>query len=90
MKKTIAPSDATREAAYANAPASCKAEATDLASFRALTTKDKTLQKQEAKNLDRDARSVNNLQNARELVRWAFGYGPNGDRNQGGRRVGSV
>ncbi|MDB5268434.1 MAG: peptidylprolyl isomerase [Hymenobacter sp.] len=77
VKKTIAPSDATREAAYAKAQ-ELKGQATDLASFRALTTKDKTLQKQEAKNLDRGARSVNNLQNARELVRWAFGFNVNG------------
>jgi peptidyl-prolyl cis-trans isomerase D len=76
VKKSITPSEATREAAYARAQ-QLKGEATDLESFRALTTKDKTLQKQEAKNLDRAARSVNNLQNARELVRWAFGFSPN-------------
>ena len=72
VKKTIEPSQTTRDAAYAKAQ-DLKGQATDLASFRALTTKDKTLQKQEAKNLDRGARSVNNLQNARELVRWAYG-----------------
>jgi peptidyl-prolyl cis-trans isomerase D len=77
VKKTIAPSDATREAAYAKAQ-QLKGEATDLASFRQLVTKDKTLQKQEAKNLDRGARAVNNLQNARELVRWAFGFNQTG------------
>ncbi|MFD2719276.1 SurA N-terminal domain-containing protein [Hymenobacter monticola] len=83
VKKTIAPSDATREAAYAKAQ-ELKGQATDLASFRALTTKDKTLVKQEAKNLDRGARSVNNLQNAREMVRWAFGVGPNGSETKVG------
>ena len=77
VKKTIAPSDATREAAYAKAQ-QLKGEATDLDSFRKLVTKDKTLQKQEAKNLDRGARTVNNLQNARELVRWAFGFNQSG------------
>ncbi len=77
VKKTITPSDATREAAYAKAQ-ELKGEATDLASFRNLVVKDKTLQKQEAKNLDKGARSVNSLQNARELVRWAYGAGPNG------------
>jgi peptidyl-prolyl cis-trans isomerase D len=77
VKKTIAPSDATRETAYAKAQ-QLKGEATDLESFRKLVTKDKTLQKQEAKNLDRGARSVNNLQNARELVRWAFGFNQTG------------
>ncbi|WP_201977815.1 peptidylprolyl isomerase [Hymenobacter rubidus] len=83
VKKTIAPSDATREAAYAKAQ-ELKGEATDLESFRKLVTKDKTLQKQEAKNLDRGARNVNNLQNARELVRWAFGFNPNGSETKVG------
>ena len=77
VKKTITPSDATREVAYAKAQ-ELKGEATDLESFRKLTTKDKTLVKQEAKNLDRAARTVNNLQNARELVRWAFGFNQTG------------
>ncbi|OGX88115.1 peptidylprolyl isomerase [Hymenobacter lapidarius] len=78
VKKTIVPSDATREVAYAKAQ-QLKGEATNLESFRALSTKDKTLVRQEAKNLDRAARSVNNLQNARELVRWAFGFNQTGD-----------
>lgn len=76
VKKTITPSDETREAAYAKAQ-QLKGEANDLASFRALVTKDKTLQKQEAANLDRAARAVNNLQNARSIVRWAYGAGYN-------------
>ena len=83
VKKTIAPSDATREAAYAKAQ-QLKGEATDLASFRKLTTTDKTLVKQEAKNLDRSARTVNNLQNARELVRWAFGFNVSGSETKVG------
>ena len=83
VKKTIAPSDATREAAYAKAQ-QLKGEATDLASFRKLTAKDKTLAKQEALNLDRGARSVNNLQNARDLVRWAFGFNPDGSETKVG------
>ncbi len=77
VKKSIVPTDATREAAYAKAQ-QLKGEATDLESFRKLVTKDKTLVKQEAKNLDRGARSVNNLQNAREVVRWAFGFNQTG------------
>ena len=85
VKKTITPSDATREVAYAKAQ-ELKGQATDLESFRKLVTKDKTLVKQEAKNLDRSARAVNNLQNARELVRWAFGFSPNG----GETKVGDV
>ncbi len=82
VKKAIVPSDATREAAYAKAQ-QLKGQATDLASFRQLTAKDKTLQKQQAPNLDRSARNVNNLQNARELVRWAYGNGPNGETKIG-------
>ena len=77
VKKTIAPSEATYDVANARANA-LRAQATDLASFRALPTKDKTLQKQEAKDLDPNARNVNSLQNARDIVRWAYGYGPNG------------
>ena len=83
VKKSITPSDATREAAYARAQ-ELKGEATDLESFRSLTTKDKTLVKQEAKNLERGARSVNNLQNAREMVRWAFGFNQGGDETKVG------
>ena len=85
VKKAIVPSDATRDAAFAKAQ-ELKGQATDLASFRALVTKDKTLQKQEAKNLDRNARSVNNLQNAREMVRWAFGQKADG----GDTKIGDI
>jgi peptidyl-prolyl cis-trans isomerase D len=77
VKKTITPSEATYDAANTRAN-ELRAQASDLASFRALVTKDKTLQKQEAKNLDANANAINGLQNAREVVRWAFGYGPNG------------
>ncbi|RYU78731.1 peptidylprolyl isomerase [Hymenobacter persicinus] len=77
VQKSIVPSDATREAAYAKAQ-ELKGQATDLESFRQLTAKDKTLQKQEAKGLGRGDRAVNNLQNARELVRWAYGAGQGG------------
>ena len=83
VKKTIAPSDATREAAYARAQ-ELKGQATNLESFRKLATKDKTLVKQEAKNIERGARTVNNLQNARELVRWAFGFNQTGSETKVG------
>lgn len=72
VQKRIAPSEATNEAAYAKAQA-LKGEITDLESFRKAVAKDKTLQKQEAKGLGRGERAVNNLQNAREIVRWAYG-----------------
>ena len=83
VKKAIVPSDATREAAYAKAQ-QLRGEATDLDTFRKLVTKDKTLQKQEALNLDRSARSVNSLQNAREMVRWAYGFNQNGEETKMG------
>ncbi|TGE14900.1 peptidylprolyl isomerase [Hymenobacter elongatus] len=79
VQKNIVPSDATREGAYARAQ-ELKGKATDLASFRAAVAADKTLQKQEAKGLGRGDRAVNNLQNAREVVRWAYA-------GQGGKKT---
>lgn len=75
--KNVQPSDATREAAYARAE-QLQAGATTLADFRALPTKDKTLQKQEVKFVTRDAQTLNNLPGSREIVRWAFGFNPDG------------
>ncbi|WP_374679442.1 peptidyl-prolyl cis-trans isomerase [Hymenobacter sp. J193] len=57
--------------AYAKAQ-ELKGKATDLESFRAAVAADKTLQKQEAKGLDKGAQAVNTLQGARELVRWSY------------------
>lgn len=75
--KAVQPSDATRDAAYARAE-QLQADASSLEAFRALPTKDKTLQKQEAKFITRDAQAVGNLPNSREIVRWAFGFNPDG------------
>jgi peptidyl-prolyl cis-trans isomerase D len=75
--KAVQPSDATREAAYARAE-QLQADAGSLDAFRALPTKDKTLQKQEAKFVARDAQTVGNLPGSREIVRWAFGFSPDG------------
>lgn len=83
VRKSLVPSEATRDAAYQKAQG-LLGQATSLDAFRKLPTKDKTLQKQEAKYLDRNARSVNNLQNARELVRWAYGVGPSGKETKVG------
>ncbi|MCC2545762.1 SurA N-terminal domain-containing protein [Hymenobacter sp. BT175] len=74
VTKNIVPSDVTREAAYARAQ-QLKGEATDLESFRKAVAKDKTLQKQEAKGLGRGDQAVNNIQGAREVVRWSYGAG---------------
>ena len=75
--KTVQPSDATREAAFGKAE-QLMADAGSLDAFRQLPTKDKTLQKQEAKFVARDAQAVNNLPNSREIVRWAYGFSPDG------------
>jgi peptidyl-prolyl cis-trans isomerase D len=83
VKKTITPSEATYDAANTRAN-EIRAKITDLANFRTELAKDKTLQKQEAKNLDANANAINGLQNAREVVRWAFGHGPNGTTSKVG------
>lgn len=82
VKKSLTPSDETREAAYARAQ-ELRGKATSLETFRQLPTQDKTLQKQEAKYIDRNARGVNNLQDARELVRWAYGLSSTGETKIG-------
>ncbi|MBO0359749.1 SurA N-terminal domain-containing protein [Hymenobacter sp. BT186] len=74
VQKKIEPSDATRDAAYAKAQ-ELKGQITDLESLRKVVAKDKTLQKQEARGLGRGDQAVNNLQGAREVVRWAYGTG---------------
>ena len=81
--KAVQPSEATQNATYDRAQ-QLKADAPDLEAFRKLATKDKTLQKQEAKNLDANSRSLGTIQNAREIVRWAFGYGPDGGKTNVG------
>jgi len=75
--KNIQPSEATREAAYAKAE-QLQASAPTLAAFRALATQDKTLTKQEAKFVGRDAPSIPGLPAAREIVRWAYGVSLDG------------
>ncbi|GAB3301590.1 SurA N-terminal domain-containing protein [Hymenobacter tenuis] len=77
VQKSIQPTDATRDAAYQKAQ-QLKGAATDLASFRSAVAKDKSLQKVEAKGLGRGDQAVNNLQGARQLVRWAYGINPEG------------
>ncbi|WP_236705084.1 SurA N-terminal domain-containing protein [Hymenobacter sp. AT01-02] len=83
VQKTIQPTDATRDAAYQKAQ-QLKGEATDLESFRKAVAKDKSLQKVEAKGLGRGEQAVNNLQGARQLVRWAYGFNPEGTPTQVG------
>lgn len=83
VQKSITPSDATRDAAYQKAQ-ELKGEASDIESFRKAVAKDKTLQKQEAKGLGRGDQNVNNLQSARSLVRWAYGFNQDGKKTKVG------
>ena len=71
IQKSIQPSDATHEAAYTKAQ-QLRAAAPNAAALLAAVGKDKTLTKLEAKDIPSASRAVNNLQNARELVRWAY------------------
>jgi peptidyl-prolyl cis-trans isomerase D len=71
VTKGIAPSEVTNDAAYQRAQ-DLKAKATDLESFRKAVAADKTLQKQEAKGIDKASANLGGLANAREIVRWAF------------------
>ena len=82
VRKSLTPSEATRDAAYQKAQ-TLLGQATSLEAFRQLPTKDKTLVKQEAKDLDRNARGVNNLPNARDIVRWAYGVSNTGETKVG-------
>lgn len=71
VTKNIDASDDTRDQAYRKADelAGTSKSADD---FRASIEKDKSLVKAEAKGLTANSRFVNNLQNAREIIRWAF------------------
>ncbi|MFC5270907.1 peptidylprolyl isomerase [Adhaeribacter terreus] len=71
ITRNISASDDTRDAAYRKADelAGLSKSAED---FKANIEKDKSLMKAEAKNIRANDRFVNNLANARELVRWAF------------------
>jgi peptidyl-prolyl cis-trans isomerase D len=83
VQKNLVSSDATREAAYQKAQ-ELKGAATDLESFRKAVAADKSLQKQQAKGLGRGDQNVNNLQGARQLVRWAYGAGQGGTETKVG------
>lgn len=71
VTRNIGSSDDTRDAAFRKADelAGTSKNAED---FKANIAKDKSYVKAEAKNLRQNDRFVNNLSNARELVRWTF------------------
>ncbi|WP_026351516.1 peptidylprolyl isomerase [Hymenobacter aerophilus] len=87
VQKSIQPTEGTRDAAY-NKAQELKGQATDFESFRKAVAADKSLQKTEAKNLGRGDQAVNNLQDARALVRWA--YGADDSDGPGAKNVGDV
>ena len=74
ITKNVSSSDDTRDLAYRKADelAGTSKSAED---FKANVEKDKTLVKTEAKGITANSRFVNNLANARELVRWGFREG---------------
>lgn len=69
--KTIAPSQATRDAAYAKADQFALSVKSKSA-FDEAAKKDKSLTVSTAASIAENATSINTMQNAREIVRWAF------------------
>ena len=69
--KTIAPSQATRDAAYVKADQFALSVKSKSA-FEEAVKKDKSLVVSTASRIAEGATSVNTMQNAREIVRWAF------------------
>jgi peptidyl-prolyl cis-trans isomerase D len=69
--KTIAPSQATRDAAYAKADQFALSVKSKSA-FEEAAKKDKSLVVSTASRIAENATTVNTMQNAREIVRWAF------------------
>ncbi|MFB9862965.1 peptidylprolyl isomerase [Rufibacter immobilis] len=71
VTRALTPSDNSREFAFGRA-SGIAANSSNLEDFNKAVANEKGLVKAEAKNFSASDRSVNNLQNARELVRWAF------------------
>jgi peptidyl-prolyl cis-trans isomerase D len=71
INKTIAPSQSTLDKIFTQADAFANANGT-VAAFEAAMKKDKSIIMLRADRLQENASAVNNLANAREIVRWAF------------------
>jgi peptidyl-prolyl cis-trans isomerase D len=71
IEKDIAPSEETKDEIYKKAN-SFAASSEDTALFNANVKKDKSLMKYSAKNIKNTEKYINNLPNAREMVRWAY------------------
>jgi peptidyl-prolyl cis-trans isomerase D len=72
VTRNIASSDATRDEAFRRADV-LAGSSRNLESFRENVSKDSSLVRAEARMVGPNDRNVNNLSNARELVRWAYG-----------------
>ena len=71
VERSIEPSETTRDAAYAIAD-ELAGTSGSTEEFRENIAKNKSLVKEEAKDLGKNQILVNNLSNARELVRWTY------------------
>jgi len=71
INKTIAPSQGTLDRVFTQADAFANSNGT-VAAFEVALKKDKNLIMMRANRLAENATSINNLTNAREIVRWAF------------------
>ncbi|RYZ35422.1 MAG: peptidylprolyl isomerase, partial [Sphingobacteriales bacterium] len=71
LERTIESSDDTKDEAFRKAD-ELSGTSTDMASFTANVAKDKSLVMTEAKNIGANDRNINNVTNARELIRWAY------------------
>jgi len=71
INKAIAPTQATLDKVFTQADAFANANGT-LAAFEVALKKDKSIIMMRADRLQENSSAVNNLANAREIVRWAF------------------
>jgi len=71
INKSIAPTQATLDKVFTQADAFANANGT-LAAFEVALKKDKSIIMMRADRLQENSSAVNNLANAREIVRWAF------------------
>ncbi|MDX5420840.1 MAG: SurA N-terminal domain-containing protein [Hymenobacteraceae bacterium] len=71
VQRSIEPSETTRDVAYGVAD-ELSGTSDNAAEFRENVAQNKSLVKEEATNIGKNQVLVNNLNNARELVRWAY------------------
>ncbi len=71
LQRSVEASETTRDAAYATAD-EISGTSANAEEFRKNVAKNKSLVKEEAANIGKNNILVNNLNNARELVRWAY------------------